>query len=264
MVVFAIGDWFACGWAKQKVSRVESLFAAQGGREALEQSCKEHLRHERQNWRPFARAVFVPLRSALLRLAGILPLQGTTTATGLLNLIRAATSEGSPHSDYLTIDAVAHNTLPREWRDLVHDHADHKHAFNRRQLEVVLILELATAIKAGEIFVSGSLSFDRFWDRLPTDAADPAAIAAYSTARGWGDGADGLVRAVKKALDLKSDRIDQQPLTRKALMPPFQLSPVTRPKQTVHHRPRSSPAPSGDEQDHPFHCRALPPVPGWL
>jgi TnpA family transposase len=179
-----------------------------GGREVLAQSCEEHLRYERQNWRIFARTVFVPLRSALLRLVGILPLQGTATAAGLLSLVRSLTNEELPRSDYQTIDGVAPNTLPREWHDLVHDHADDKQAFNRRQLEVVAILELVTAIKAGEIFVSGSLSFDRFWDRLPSEAADPGAIAAYATARGWGDGADGLVRAVKKALDQKARFLD--------------------------------------------------------
>ncbi len=194
--------------AVQKVSQVETVFEAQGGREALARSCEEHLRHERQNWRPFARAVFVPLRSALLRLVEILPLQGTTATESLLRLVRSLTSDGAPHSDYQTIDGVAPNTLPREWHDLVHDHADDKQAFNHRQLEVVAILELVTAIKAGEIFVSGSLSFDRFWDRLPSEAADPAAIAAYATARGWGDGADGLVRVVKKALDQKALFLD--------------------------------------------------------
>lgn len=67
---------------------------------------------------------------------------------------------------------------------LVHDHIDDKRIFNLRQLEVVVILEPAAAIKAGEVFVSGSLSFDRFWDRLPSVAAEPAAIEAYATARG--------------------------------------------------------------------------------
>src|SRR5450759_3206683 len=126
---------------------------------------------------------------------------------GLLSLVRSLTNETS-HSDYLTIDGVAPNMLAREWHDLVHDHAQDKQAFNRRQLEVVVMLELVTAIKAGEIFVSGSLSFDRFWDRLPTEAADPTAIAAYATARGWEDGADGLVRAVKKALEQKASFLD--------------------------------------------------------
>ena len=78
--------------------------------------------------------MFVPLRSALLRLVGILPLQGTVTAAGMLSLVRSLTNEASPHSDYRTIDGVASNTLPREWHDLVHDHADDKQAFNRRQL----------------------------------------------------------------------------------------------------------------------------------
>ena len=191
----------------QKVARVETVFAAQGGHKALVQSCEEHLRHEKQNWRPFARAVFVPLRSALIRLVEMLPLQGTTAADGLLCLAESLTSEPS-HSDHLTINGAAPNTLPREWHDLVHDHESDKLAFNRRQLEVVVMLELATAIKAGEVFVSGSLSFDRFWDRLPSQAADPGAVAAYATARGWADGADGLVRAVKNALEQKARFLD--------------------------------------------------------
>jgi len=103
---------------------------------------------------------------------------------------------------------VAPNTLPREWHALVHDHIEDTQAFNRRQLEVVAILELANAIKAGAVFVSGSLSFDRFWDRVSSDAADPAAIEAYATARGWKGGADGLVRAVKRALDQKAGFLD--------------------------------------------------------
>jgi len=103
---------------------------------------------------------------------------------------------------------VAPNTLPREWYALVHDHANDKQLFNRRQLEVVAILELAAAIKAGEVFVSGSLSFDRFWDRLPSEAASPTAIDAYATARGWAHGADGLVRAVKTALEQKAGFLD--------------------------------------------------------
>jgi TnpA family transposase len=143
----------------------------------------------------------------LLRLAEILPLQGTTAADGLLRLVESLKSEPS-HSDHLTIDGATPNTLPREWHDLVHDQASDRLAFNRRQLEVVVMLELATAIKAGEIFVTGSLSFDRFWDSLPSEAADLGAVAAYASARGWDHGADGLVRAVKNALEMKARFLD--------------------------------------------------------
>lgn len=109
---------------------METLFAAQGGREALAQSCEEHLRHERQNWRPFDRAVFIPLRSSLLRLVDILPLQGTPVTDSLLRLVRSLTNGESTQSDYRVIDGVAPTTLPREWQGLVHDHASDKQAFN--------------------------------------------------------------------------------------------------------------------------------------
>lgn len=192
----------------QIVSKMETLFASHGGREALVQGCEEHLRHERQNWRPFARAVFVPLRSVLLRLVEILPLEGDATAAGLLRLVRSLSNHASSQSDFVTVDEVASNTLPREWCDLVHDHIHDERVFNRRQLEVVAILELASAIKAGEVSVSGSMSFDRFWDRLPSNAAEPAAMEAYAIARGWTHGAEGLVRAVKATLEQKAWFLD--------------------------------------------------------
>jgi hypothetical protein len=38
----------------RKVERLEALFIAHGGRVKLKESCAQHLRHEKQNWRPFA------------------------------------------------------------------------------------------------------------------------------------------------------------------------------------------------------------------
>ena len=193
----------------QKVSAVEALFASNGGVEALVQGCEEHLRHERQNWRPFARDVFAPLRSVLLRLVEVLPLQGTSTTVGLLSLVRSLSAQSSSSlPDFLTVNDVASSALPQQWHALLHRQSGDKRVFNRRHLEVAAILELAAAIRAGEVFVSGSLSFDRFWDRLISDAAGPAAIESYAAARGWAYGADSLVRAVKAALEQKSRFLD--------------------------------------------------------
>ena len=193
----------------EKLQRLEALFVARGGRDQLAQDCAAHLRHEKQNWRPFARAALEPLRSALLRVTGILPLQATATTRDLLSFVGAVSNEEPPYSDYYLIGGVASDALPREWRSLVHDDPEDDKAFNRRQLEVVTVLELATAIKAGEMFVCGSLSHDRFWDRLPAEFADHAAISAYAAARGWHEGADGLVRSVKEALRRRAYFLDR-------------------------------------------------------
>jgi TnpA family transposase len=184
----------------RKVERLETLFTAHGGREKLKEACAQHLRHEKQNWRPFALPAFERLRSTLLRMAGILPLQATATTRDLLGFVMAVCDEEPPYSDYYVLN-VAPDALPREWRRLVLDDPSDTQAYNRRQLEVVAMLELAAAIKAGEMFVNGSLSYDRFWDRLPREAADPAAIAAYAASQGWGVGADGFIRALRESLE---------------------------------------------------------------
>lgn len=195
----------------QKVARLEMLFTAHGGPDKLEQTCAEHLRHEKRNWRPFAWAAFVPLRAALLRLTEVLlsPLQATENSRDLLGLVAAVTDNEPPYSDYYQIDDVAPEALPREWRSLVLDDPDNPGLFNRRQLEVVALLELAGAIKAGEMFVNGSLSYDRFWDRLPPETADPAAMASYVASRGWGDGAEGFVRTLKESLERQAGFLER-------------------------------------------------------
>jgi hypothetical protein len=150
-----------------KIAQLETLFAERGGREALEQGCTEYLRHEKKNWRPFARAVFVPLHSVLLRLADLLPLQCTEHTSDLLSVISAMAGELPPYTDYVHIQNIGPEAVPAPWRSLVHDSPENPQAFNRRQTEVVAVLELAEAIRAGAMFVCGSLSYDRFWDRLP-------------------------------------------------------------------------------------------------
>jgi hypothetical protein len=128
----------------EKLGRLETLFAARGGRDQLAQDCAAHMRHEKQNRRPFARAALEPLRSALLRVTGILPLQATASTSDLLSFVGAVSNEEPPYSDYYLIGGVACEALPREWRSLVHDDPEDAKAFNRRQLEVMTVLELAT------------------------------------------------------------------------------------------------------------------------
>jgi hypothetical protein len=118
-----------------------------------------------------------------------------------LRFIEVVATDVPPYSDYYLIADVTPAALPREWRSLVLDDPSDPGAFNRRQLETVAILELAAAIQAGEMFVAGSLSYDRFWDRLPPETTDPAAIAAYAASQDWGEGAEGFIRTLKDSLD---------------------------------------------------------------
>jgi TnpA family transposase len=186
---------------REKLARLEALFDARSGRAALEHQCAQHLRLARQTWRVFARGAFESLRSPLLRIAELLPLQATPASLDLLRMVCAVTDDGPPYYDYTTIVAFNPQSLPGPWRALVQDHPHgDSGAFNRRQLEVLAMLELAAAIKAGDLFVAGSLSYQRFWDRLPNKSADPTAMTAYAASRGWGESPNGLAQAVKEAL----------------------------------------------------------------
>ncbi len=193
------------------VERLEVLFAAHGGREALQTACTEHLRYENQNWRPFARQAFAPLRSTLLRLVDQLPFEGIPPASSLLEAVGLVAADMDCHRDYLILENVPSDFLPRDWRPLVlnYDGDDGHERFDRRQLEVAAFLELAEAIKAGEIFVRGSLSHDQFWERLPPEASDPAAMGSYATERGWPGGADGFVRRLSETPTREAHLLDE-------------------------------------------------------
>jgi hypothetical protein len=81
-------------------------------------------------------------------------------------------------------------------------------AHHRRYLEVATILELAEGINGGEIHVDGSLSHDDFWGRLPSEANDPAKMAAYVSERGWAPGAKGFTNQLREHLQSEADRLD--------------------------------------------------------
>jgi hypothetical protein len=116
LIVHDIDDQLA-----RKVERLETLFTAHGGREKLKESCAQHLRYEKQNWRPFARGAFERLRRSVLRVADILPLQATAATTDLLGLVAAVTGDEPPYTDYLRINDFGEEVLPRDWRGLVID-----------------------------------------------------------------------------------------------------------------------------------------------
>jgi hypothetical protein len=82
---------------------------------------------------------------------------------GRSRLSFSVATDEPPYSDYYRIAEVTPTALPGESRSLVLDDPSDPGAFNRRQLDVVAILELATAIQADEMFVARSLSYDRFW-----------------------------------------------------------------------------------------------------
>ena len=110
----------------------------------------------------------------------------------MLKAVRNVVLEPST-SDYYDIKDLGRGFIPPEWRALVGDRgAEDPRSFNRRHLQPLAILEVAEAIKAGAVNVSGSLSYDDFWGKLPTVAGDPERIAAYAAERGWPAGAAGF------------------------------------------------------------------------
>jgi len=86
--------------------------------------------------------------------------------------------------------------------------ADRPRMFNRRHLEVVAILELAEAIKAGAVNVTGSLSYEDFWAQLPIEGGGPERIAAYAAERGWSAGAVQFTAHLRDNLEKEACQLD--------------------------------------------------------
>jgi len=196
------------GSPMNKLGLLEAALAAHGGCEALKAACQKHLDHSHQNWQPFARQAFSPYRTELLLLARMLPLKAARDSAK--NLIEAVgqVADDPGTADYYIMD-LGREFLPPRWRELVEDHEEgDPRAFNRRHLEVATMLELAEAIKTGAIHVTGSLSYDDFWGRLPAEASDPDKIAAYAAERGWQSGATGFTLEVRDSLVTQAESLD--------------------------------------------------------
>ena len=192
-----------------KLRQVEAAVEAHGGCEGLKKACAEHSKQSRRQWQPFAHQAFSPYRTTLLHLGRILPLKpARDSAKVLLKAVLNVALEPST-CDYYDIIDLDRGFIPPEWRALVGDRgASDLRSFNRRHLEVVAILELAEAIKAGAVNVSGSLSYDDFWGKLPTEAGDPERIAAYAAERGWPAGAAGFTTHLRDKLENEACQLD--------------------------------------------------------
>ncbi len=191
-----------------KLAALDTLFASHGGLAQLQEECSERLLHQHKNWRPFARQAFMPYRSVLFHLANNLPLKGTKAASNLLEAI-CIVAEVENRSSYLTTNCVI-DYLPRDWRRLIYDNAEDEEAkcLNLKQLEVATILELAEAIKGGDVYVPGSLSHDQFWNRLPPQISDRAAAVAYAAEHGFRPGANGFVDQLRESLRREAHALD--------------------------------------------------------
>ena len=112
--------------------------------------------------------------------------------------------------------------------------------FNRRYLEVATILELAESINGGAIHIEGSLSYDDFWGRLPSEANDPAKMAAYASERGWAAGAKGFTNQLREILQGEGDRLDLEVGLTRTVQLDRQRRPIV-PRIAASEVPASSP-----------------------
>jgi len=200
----------ACkGQSTKKLARLDAIVAANGGCEVLQKACEKHTNRSSNPWQPFAHQAFSPYRQELLLLGRTLPLKAARpSAKNLLEAVVNVVTEPST-CDYYIMD-LDRDFLPPEWRALVGDREGDARSFNRRHLEVVTLLELAEAIKSGAIHVTGSMSYDDFWGRLPADSGDPNRMATYAAERGWPADGAGFVTHVREGLVRAAEQLDRE------------------------------------------------------
>jgi TnpA family transposase len=197
------------GRSTAKISQLDAIVASNGGCEVLQKACADHAHHNPNRWQPFAYQAFAPYRSELLLLGRTLPLTAARpSANNLIEAVGSVVTEPTT-SDYYIVD-LDRDFLPPEWRELVGDREGDVKCFNRRHLEVVTLLELADAIKAGAIHVTGSLSHDDFWGRLPAESSDPNRVAAYAAERGWPKDGAGFANHVRDRLVCAAEQLDRE------------------------------------------------------
>lgn len=95
----------ADGPRRGKLVQIEAAVTAHGGCPALQKACAEHAKKSRRQWQPFAHQAFAPYRTALLHLAGMLPLEAARdSASVLLKAVLNVALESSTCDYYDIID----------------------------------------------------------------------------------------------------------------------------------------------------------------
>ena len=187
--------------------RLGAIAGERGGREVILRDCDIALEHSVNDPRSFLIRHYRRSRATLMTLLAALPLDAEQPEAWPLELADRLGMMDEDRDSILSLDVdPGHISAP--WRDLIQRPGPGL-TVDRRQFEVYAFCEVADALKAGEVFVSGSLAFAYYRETLVARDLASEPCQAFLRDRGLPTRAEKFVDQLRDALRSAAWQLDE-------------------------------------------------------
>jgi hypothetical protein len=189
-------------------ARLGAIAGEHGGAEVILRDCDIALEHRVNDPRSFLIRHYRRSRAALMTLLAALPLDAERAEAWPLELADHVGFMDGDREPLLSLLDVDPSRISAPWRPLVQRPGPGL-TVDRRQFEVYAFCEIADALKAGEVFIPGSLAFADYRETLVARdlAAEPC--QAFLRDRGLPTRADQFVDQLRNALRNAAWQLDE-------------------------------------------------------
>ena len=188
-------------------TRLNVLTSQRGGAETILRDCENVLEHRFNDPRSFLIRHYRRNRATLMALLNALPLDAPDPTVWPLELADHLMIYDDEQAAELTLDLDPKH-ISAAWRALV-IRPGPAVTLDRRQFEVYGFCEIAEALKAGDIFIKGSLAFADYRDNLIAQDPEGAEFKAFLRDRDLPAQPDRFVADLRDALSRAAWQLDE-------------------------------------------------------
>jgi hypothetical protein len=187
--------------------QVRKIFSEQGGVEALAEQYQTVSAWHNKNDLPLLWPIHANHRSLLFRLLDLLDIRSATQDSSLLDALSLVRRLRHARRD-VVLDEVDLSFAPERWRQFVAKRRSEPATLDRRALEVCVLVHLADALQAGDLFVVGSENFADYRTQLLPWADCEPRLPAYCAALGMPERGEDFAAALKRELMAAAAEVD--------------------------------------------------------
>jgi TnpA family transposase len=197
-------------------AEVRRVLEAHGGGEALLEEYRALAAYHRGDYLPLLWSAHKAHRAGLFRLLALLDIRPTTQDERLADALAFVMKHRRRRRKYID-DAPAATFASVRWRRYVEFRVDGRVIYGRREYEVCVLVHVANALRAGDLFVSGSQMYADYREQLRSWSECREALGEYGEAVGVPVDPKSFVASLRRRLEVAAERADQSFLDNESL-----------------------------------------------
>ncbi|NHN33221.1 Tn3 family transposase [Paenibacillus agricola] len=188
--------------------QVREVLATRGGTEFLLNDCEAISSHNGNNYLPLLWKHYKKNKSALFRLIRSLNIDTTTQNQSLMDALSFLLTNETKRVDLLPA-SISLSFASTQWRRTVTVKTEEGLFLSRRHFEVCVFSQLASELKTGDLFVTGSENYADYREQLLSWEECKPMVADFCAEMKFTPTSEGFVQQLKDLLTQTAEEVDK-------------------------------------------------------